>query len=34
MFEEGDPGTETGRKDDPLTQYREKANDSCENKGA
>jgi hypothetical protein len=24
MFEEGDPGTETGRKDDPLTQYREK----------
>jgi len=23
-FEEGGPGTETGRKDDPLTQYREK----------
>jgi len=24
MLEEGDPGTEIGRKDDPLTQYREK----------
>ena len=24
MFEEGGPGTESGRKDDPLTQYREK----------
>ena len=24
MFEEGGPGTETRRKDDPLTQYREK----------
>ncbi|HJT46722.1 MAG TPA: hypothetical protein VJ729_00970 [Nitrososphaeraceae archaeon] len=23
-FEEGGPGTETGRKDDPLTEYREK----------
>src|SRR5919204_1011004 len=23
-FEEGAPGTEIGRKDDPLTQYREK----------
>ena len=23
-FEEGGPGTETGRKDDPLTDYREK----------
>ena len=24
LFEEGGPGTQTGRKDDPLTQYREK----------
>src|SRR5919197_6562111 len=23
-FEEGGPGTEVGRKDDPLTEYREK----------
>ena len=24
IYEEGAPGTETGRKDDPLTEYREK----------